>query len=315
MWAVTITDFLQGALMFFIAFVACMIVFAEYGGPATVYVTAQTIRPSYSGAALQPLSSYAGAFIVWATCLCVLPHTIMRVFAAKNEKVGRISLGILTLLYTLTCLFTTIFIVGGSVILNDGQLPAGGNDGAFLTVINKLFSPGMAGLTFAAVFAAVMSSVSAMLLSVGAALSYDLARIFKPDISDKATKTLNVSFIVVVGILVVILAMNPPELLTLMYSAAMGLLASSLFWPTMLGLWWKRMNKHGAIACVIGGGATFLICLWGFKLAPLSQVCYSIPVGLVLAVVVSLLTPPSSEKEMKRLIIAHQREYNESQDA
>jgi sodium/pantothenate symporter len=154
-----------------------------------------------------------------------------------------------------------------------------------------------------------------MLLSVGAALSYDLARIFKPDLSDKATKTLNISFILIVGVLVMILAMNPPELLTLMYSAAMGLLASSLFWPTMLGLWWKRMNKQGAVACVLGGGATFLICLWGFKLAPLSQVCYSIPVGLVLAVVVSLLTAPSSEKELKRVTIAHMREFDESLDA
>jgi sodium/pantothenate symporter len=108
--------------------------------------------------------------------------------------------------------------------------------------------------------------------------------------------------------------MKPPEFLTLMYTAAMGLLASCLFWPTMLGAWWKRMNKHGATACIIGGGSVYLFCLWGLELPALSQICYSIPVGLVLSVVVSLLTAPPSAKELYRISIAHEREYDEALD-
>ena len=315
MWAVTITDVLQGTLMFFIATVAAMLVLGEYGGPVEAYKAAVTIKPDWAQAGKVPLSSYAGAFLIWATCICVTPHTLMRVFAARNARVGRISLGILTLLYTLTCIFTTIFIVSGSVILNNGQNPVGGGDGAFLTVVDKLFSTGLAGLTFAAIFAAVMSSVSAMLLSIAAAASYDLARIINPDITDKATKRLNVGFIFGIGVLVMVLAMNPPPFLTVLYSAAMGLLASCLFWPTILGAWWKRMNKQGCLACMLGSGGVYLVCLFVLDLPMLSQICYSLPVGFVLSVGVSLMTEPPSERELHRIAIAHEREYDEQRDA
>jgi len=232
----------------------------------------------------------------------------MRVFSAKDERSGRKSLGLGLTCYFVTCIFTTIFITAAAVILSKGgKLPNG--DAAFLTVIDAYFPTWLKGVTYSAIFAAVMSSVSAMLLSIAAAVSYDLVKTFNPNYSEKTIKSLNTACIWAIGIVAVFLSMNPPAFLTLLYSAAVGLLASGLFWPTILGLWWKRMNKYGALASIIAGSGSYVYFLFGMKLPPLSHICYSLPIALVFAVGVSLLTAPPTMKEMERLTIAHEREY------
>ena len=308
MWAVTLTDFFQGSLMLFIAVVAGLIAVSFGGGVTTVYADAQALKAVWTQTQVLPLSSYIGAALVWATCLCVLPHTIMRIFSSKDELTGRKAIGIGLSFYVLTCILTLIFVAGAAVIINQGGKLAN-NDAAFITVIESLFPAWLKGVTYAAIFAAVMSSVSAMLLSIGAAVSYDLLKSLKPNTPDDFIKKLNTICVIVFGFVAIAFSMKPPEFMTLLYSAAVGFLASGLFWPTMLGLWWKRMNKYGALAGFVGGAGVYLYCMFGMSLPSLTQINYSMPVALVLSVVVSLLTPPPSKKELARLEIAHVRQY------
>jgi sodium/pantothenate symporter len=314
MWAVTITDVFQGSLMLFISIVAWGIVVDFGGGFTELYVTAQQIKPDWSLSAALPISSYVGAFLIWVAVIAVLPHTIMRVFAAREEKVARKALALSTFLYIFVSIGTLIFISAAAILINKGaKLPNA--DAAFLTVIETLFPTWLKGVTFAAIFAAVMSSVSAMLLSVAAAISYDLVKTFKPEYPDSTIKKLNIICVGIIGIVVIAFSLNPPQFMTLLYSAAMGLFASALFWPTLLGVLWKRMNSYGAVASCVGGSAVYLFCMFGIKLPALSQICYSLPVSLVLAVAVSLATAPPSVGEMRRISIAHKREYDPVKDA
>ena len=148
-----------------------------------------------------------------------------------------------------------------------------------------------------------------MLLGLGGAFAYDLIAPFRPNMSDKTKRALTSYSVLGFGVLTLILSLNPPELLTLLYSAAVGLLTSGLFFPTVLGIWWKRMNSAGALAGVLVGSISYLYLLWGTAMPPLSQVTVSLPLSLVTCVVVALLTKPPTSEEMRRITIAHQREY------
>ena len=308
MWAITITDLIQGAFMLFITVAAGILVLKFGGGAAELYTKAQALRPAWTAATSLPLSSFIGAVLVWATVTCVLPHTVMRIFAAKNEVTGRRSLAMGVSLYAFTSIVTLIFVAAAAIIIKGGiDIP--NNDTAFLVVIETLFPRWLIGVAYAAIFAAVMSSVDAMLLAIGAAASFDLYKTLRPQTPDRQILSINKYCILIFGVLSLALALRPPEFLTLLYSAAMGLLASGLFFPAVLGVWWKRMNKWGAIAGILGGSLTFLICMFGLDLPTLSEINYALPVSLILCIVVSLATSAPSEDELARITIAHEREY------
>ena len=308
MRAVTLTDFVQGLLMISVVVICGGIAFGQHGGPANLYEMAVAIRPKWEGTEQFPLISYIGAFIIWATVNAVLPHTVMRIFAAKNERQGRASLAIGLGLYVLTAIATTIFVVA-AVIIVQGEEQLASADSTFLVFLAEQTPSWVAGLAFAGIFAAVMSSVSAMLLALGGAFAYDLVAELRPGMNDRSKRRLTSISVLGFGILTLVLSLNPPELLTLLYTAAVGLLASGLFFPTLLGIWWKRMNSTGALAGLIVGAGSYLFLLWGTGMPSLSQVTVSLPLSLLACIVASLVTKPSTDAEMERITIAHEREY------
>ncbi|NLT27439.1 MAG: sodium:solute symporter family protein [Microbacteriaceae bacterium] len=318
MKAVTLTDFMQGLIMISVVVVAGFTaMFAMDGGPGEIYEAAQALMPAWTSDEVLPIPAYIGGFLVWATVIAILPHTVMRVFAAKDERTGRASLTLGLGLYVVTGILTTIFVVAGTIVLNDGgQLPD--NDAAFLLFLEETLPIWFVGIAYAGIFAAVMSSVSAMLLGLAAAFAYDFVGTIKPDIEEHTQRKIISISVLVFGVLTLLLAFNPPEFLTLLYTAAMGLLASCLFWPAVLGIWWRRANSAGALAGVIGGGFTYLFLLWGpieqwfgYKMASLEQILYSLPVSLLCVVIGSLVTKPPTSAEVRRVAIAHEREYEE----
>lgn len=307
MWAISLTDFFQGMVMVFMLLMVgffCM----DFGNWDInwIYSTAQAIKPEFTTVSV-PVISFIGGFLIWCCVQPCLPHTIMRVLSSKNEREGRGAFGIGIGLIAFSVVLTAILFMCVSVILNNGQ-PYENGDAAFIKVINDVLPPWAKAIAWTAIFAAVMSSISGMLLSLGAAVSYDLLRSIKPNIQDKTVRKLSSWFVVIFGVLAMILALDPPAFVLVLFSSAMGLLGSGLFWPILLGIWWRRMNKYGAAAGLFVG-VTVYACAYFFTDMPsLSHMCVSLPASLAASVLVALLTPPSSEKEMERLSMAHLQE-------
>lgn len=308
MKAVTLTDFVQGLMMISVVVMCGGIALTAHGGPESLYDLAMTLRPLWTGAETYPLISYIGAFIIWGTVNAVLPHTIMRIFAAKSERAGRGSLAVGLGLYIVTSIVTTIFVVGAVIILEGGDDLASFDD-TFLVFLAKQTPAWVAGLAYAGIFAAVMSSVSAMLLGLGGAFAYDLVAPFRPNMTDSSLRKLTSWSVLGFGVLTMLLSLNPPELLTILYTAAVGLLASTLFFPTLLGIWWKRMNTLGALLGVIVGGASYLVLLWGADMPTLSEITVSLPLSLVACLIGAWVGKPPTDAELQRIVIAHEREY------
>jgi sodium/pantothenate symporter len=310
MFSVTLTDCFQGWVMLFVLTLACIFAVHGTGGISEVYSKAAELRPQFivNNTPKYPWISFLGGFMGWMFVNSCLPHSIMRVFTAKNERTARMSLALGALLIGGFAVIANILIPAAGVVIHGGADLGAASDYLFMDVIDNYFPGWFKAVTYAGVFAAVMSSVSGMLLSIGSAVSYDLIQTCRPNTDEKTVRKLSMWAIVIFGVISALLALNPPKLLTILYASAMGVLASGVAGPLVLGLWWKRMNKYGALAGLIGGAGTWVGLFLGTSMPPLAQSAFAIPLSFILCIVVSLITPPSTEAEMHRIVIAHQRE-------
>ena len=78
-------------------------------------------------------------------------------------------------------------------------------------------------------------------------------------------------------------AWSPPELLTQFYTAGVGLLSAGLFVPVVFGLWWRRANLLGGLAALVAGVGTYSFVLLfgpGFGIG-LGPILVALPVSLL----------------------------------
>lgn len=125
------------------------------------------------------------------------------------------------------------------------------------------------GLIAAGGLAAALSTAAGLLLVISSSVAHDLVkRTLNPNISEKAELLwARVS----AGVAVVIagyFGVNPPGFVAEVVAFAFGLAASSFFPAIVLGIFTKRINRHGAVAGMITGFLFTAIYIWLFNLAP-----------------------------------------------
>ena len=106
-------------------------------------------------------------------------------------------------------------------------------------------------------------------------------------------------------------SLKPGDILFLV-GAAFSLAASAFFPALVLGVFWKRANKWGAIVGMVAGLGTCMYYMvqtypffggvaanqW-FNMSPISAGVFGLPVGLLTIIVVSLLTPAPSTRRCR----------------
>ena len=171
----------------------------------------------------------------------------------------------------------------------------------------------ISGLVAAGGMAAAMSTADGLLLAIANALSHDL---YYKIIDPKAeTKTR----LVVARVLLIVIGAAGAAVASLKLTGILGAVAwafdfacSGLFFPLVLGVWWKRANRQGAIAGMLGGliaGTWYLYMVrWGgmdpwIGIDHLRFGIIGMPVSLVAMVVVSLMTA-EPDKETQDMVDA-----------
>jgi len=136
-------------------------------------------------------------------------------------------------------------------------------------LVITLANPYVAGLIIAAPFGAVMSTVSGWLLIISSGLVRDLyQRFFRPQASEKEIEKASYLGTVLVGVVVCIIALNPPEYLQLIVVFSSSGMAASFLAPAAYGAFWRRANGIGMIAAMLGGaGVTLGLYAYGMILA------------------------------------------------
>ncbi|WP_375550118.1 sodium:solute symporter family protein [Oceanicaulis alexandrii] len=110
------------------------------------------------------------------------------------------------------------------------------------------------GLVVSGGLAAALSTAAGLLMVISSAVSHDLCRkVLIKNMSD--TQELLVARIAAVGAVVIAIyaGINPPGFVAAVVAFAFGLGAASFFPVIFLGIFWKRMNKEGAIAGMVVG--------------------------------------------------------------
>ncbi|MEL6769994.1 MAG: sodium:solute symporter family protein [Bacteroidota bacterium] len=132
--------------------------------------------------------------------------------------------------------------------------------GPFLGAINRdivvLATPEIAGLSAFIValvaaggLAAALSTASGLLLVISSSLAHDIyGKLINPNASDKTRLAVGRGMILFAVVLAGLLGIFPLGFVAEVVAFAFGLAAASFFPVILLGIFWKRANKQGAIA-------------------------------------------------------------------
>ena len=170
-------------------------------------------------------------------------------------------------------------------------------------------------LLAAGAIAAALSTAAGLLLVISSSISHDLIkRMVKPDISDKgeliAARTSAFFAVLLAGYF----GINPPDFVAATVALAFGLAAASFFPAIVLGIFYKKMNKEGAISGMLIGILSMLFYMtkfkfgwfggggtqdWWFGISPEGFGTIAMLINLIVSITVSNFTSQPPEKIIK----------------
>lgn len=300
--AVSLTDFVQGCIMFVALVLLPVVAFGELGWEFTGALEAANpgAFDMMSGmTALAIISSLA-----WGLGYFGQPHIIVRFMAVRSVRdvpamraIGMSWMGVALLGAVATGLIGATYVARTGATLADPET-------IFIFLADVLFDPLITGFLLAALLAAIMSTISSQLLVSSSSLTEDFYRIYlRRDAGQRELVTVSRISVLLVALVAIWLAYDPGNtILGLVANAWAGFGAA--FGPVViLSLTWKRLTRNGALAGILVGAATVLFWIYAPVLAggaALSSALYEIVPGFILgglaAVAVSLAgrAPPDS---------------------
>ncbi len=114
--------------------------------------------------------------------------------------------------------------------------------------------------------AAALSTAAGLLLVISASVSHDLIKkVIKPGISEKGELWAARGAATVAVIIAGYFGINPPGFVAAVVALAFGLAAASFFPAIVLGIFYKKMNKEGAITGMVVGISLMIFYMLKFK--------------------------------------------------
>lgn len=193
--------------------------------------------------------------------------------------------------------------------------PVAANPNAVLPfMVGKVAGPVLGGFLTAGILAAIMSSLDSQFLCLGTMFTEDIAVHYggRDKFSDKQTILVARVFIIfIVAITYFFSLYEPRRVFTLGVWCFSGF--SSLFPLILASLYWKKLTKAGAYACVLAAAGTWVYLfrasdyaansdftvgsMMGLHLMPVTAM---IAASTIAMIVVSLITPPPSEATLNK---------------
>jgi len=282
--------------------------FLEFFGLATPMTDAngqqivEAGKPLFGPAAKYGLLSVF-SMMAWGLGYFGMPQVLLRFMAIRDEKeLGR-SRRIAMIWVVISLGVAVIIGIVGRQLYPVTHLTKSAAENIFITMATSSLTPILAGFVMAGILAATISSSDSYLLIAASAFAKNIFQgICKKDATDKQVMLISrITLLVLAGIGIVIALDEDGVIFQIVSFAWAGFGAT--FGPLMLfSLFWKRVNKAGAIAGMISGaGMVFLWKLVISKLGGVFAIYELLPAFIfsaVCIVVVSLLTKaPSKEIE------------------
>ncbi|TBW57678.1 sodium/proline symporter PutP [Marinobacter halodurans] len=260
--AVSLTDFVQGCIMMLaLIIMPAVVLFGSGGGGfSQASETLATVDPNFlSWTHGLTFVGFLSA-VTWGLGYFGQPHIIVRFMAVRSvEEVPKArNIGMTWMAISLIGAIS-LGIFGRAYAVRNG-LDVGDAETIFIVLADLLFHPLVTGFLYAALLAAIMSTISSQLLVSSSSLTEDFYRLFlHKEASEKESVLVGRVCVLLVGIVAAFIAGDPnSKVLGLVSNAWAGFGAA--FGPLMiLSLTWKRMSGAGAVAGLIVGAVTVII--------------------------------------------------------
>lgn len=261
--AVSMTDFVQGCIMFIALVLVPTVVLVDFGSYSAIQEAIVLVDPSRLDWVAGTTTLGIISALAWGFGYFGQPHIIVRFMAIRSVKDIKVArrIGMSWMIVALIgALLTGLF---GIAYVSKNQLQLADAETIFILLSQVLFHPLIGGFLLAAILAAIMSTVSSQLLVTSSSLTEDFYKAFlKKDATDAELVLIGRICVAAVAVLAIILAYDrDSSILKLVSNAWAGFGAA--FGPLIvLGLYWKRMTFPGALAGIVVGASTVLVWIY-----------------------------------------------------
>ncbi len=305
--AVSITDFVQGGIMFVSLVMVPVVVVMQLGGPGEAVDAVKSIDPALFDAFTDAKSGEALSLIgilslmAWGVGYFGQPHIIVRFMAIRSVKdvptarnIGMSWMIVSIIGALMTGLFGLAYVTQNGNSIDPETI--------FIYLSQLLFHPLVGGFLLAAILAAIMSTISSQLLVTSSSLTSDFYKAFlRRDASDKELVLAGRISVVIVALVAIYLAYDRDStILSLVSNAWAGFGAA--FGPLVLFSLFKRdMTRRAALGGMIVGAVTVLLWIYlPFTIdgQSLSSWMYEIVPGFILSsLTIIVLSKSGSPRE------------------
>lgn len=255
LWAVALTDFIQMLVIFAGLGILLVVVLVDVGGwPAIAAAVPEgTFRLLPAENTGEQWLNYLRAWVIFGVADLSSQSLTQRALAAQSERVAVRSFYFASVGYLVFGLVPVVLGIIASVTLPgledaEAAIPA--------LAIAHLHPVGIA-IFVGAILAVVMSSADSALLSAASLISRNLLPLVKRDPSDRLSLLVARLSIPACGVVAIGIAFKAQIIYDLVIDANVLLLAAVIA-PLILGVWWSRANRFGAIAGMLLGVAAWL---------------------------------------------------------
>ena len=321
------SDFMQSIVMICALAIIVVISTVHAGGLGAVVENAREIpgfleffgiaNPSLNEAGQQIVENGAPLFgaasdygwlnifsmLAWGLGYFGMPQVLLRFMAIRRERELKMSRRI-AMVWVLISLTVAVFIgIVGREIFPTAHLSATDAENIFVTLAESFLPPILAGFVMAGILAATISSSDSYLLIAASAFAKNIYQgLFRKKATDREVMNVSRITLLAIAIVAIFIAMDEDSVIFQIVSFAWAGFGAT-FGPLMLfSLFWKRINRAGAIAGMVSGAG--MVFLWKLVISNLGgafaiyELLPAFIFSSICIVVVSLATKaPSREIE------------------
>ncbi len=257
----------------------------------------------------KPLFGDAGVYSVLSIASCMawglgyfgMPQVLLRFMAIREEKELTRSRRIATVWVVISLAVAVMIGIIGRALYPTALNTSSSAENIFIVMSTNLLPPLLAGFVMAGILAATISSSDSYLLIAASALAKNMFQgVVHKKASDKQVMWASRITLLVISAIAILIALDENSVIFTIVSFAWAGFGA-VFGPLMLmSLFWKRINRPGAIAGMLSGGV--MVFVWKLVIRPLGgawniyELLPAFIISCICIVVVSLLTaPPSAE--------------------
>ncbi len=243
------------------------------------------------------------SMLAWGLGYFGMPQVLLRFMAIRKESELTRSRRI-AMVWVLISLAVAVFIgIVGRVIEPTAHLTKAGAESIFITLATGFLPAFLAGFVMAGILAATISSSDSYLLIAASAFAKNIYQgVAKKDATDKQVMLVTRITLLVIALIAIVIALDENSVIFSIVSFAWAGFGATFGPLIIFSLFWKRINRAGAIAGMVGGAG--MVFLWKLVISTLGgafaiyELLPAFIFSSICIVVVSLLTPaPSKEIE------------------